>query len=104
MLTRLILVLLLAFGAVPADCRGGAMPAGCHDGTMAAMSAHGDRGHDEHPAMAEHGCIGCAALADWLADRVAAPLPVPAVVPVALPSRLAVRGAGPPTLRPPRIG
>ena len=102
MATRLILALLLLFAVTPVT----AMPAGCHGGAVMAVMAPTvplHAGHD-HPAMAEHGCIGCAALADWLAERVAAPLLAPAAPPMAPPARLVVRRGAPPTLRPPREG
>ena len=104
MIVRLFLALLLALGAMP----GAAMP-GCHGPATAAMApmampaADGAR-HDRQPVAAEHGCIGCAALPDWLAERVAAPLPVSAAGIRPPTMRALPRVAGPPDLRPPRIG
>lgn len=100
MIARLLLVLMLVLGALPAT----AMPAGCHgEAAMTMPMDHAPR-HDHQPALTDHGCIGCAALPDWLAERVAVPPLVAATDPKPTTASFAIRAAGPPTLRPPRIG
>ena len=100
MLARLILVLLLALGTTPAV----AAPAGCHG--MAATAAASDARHTPrgHPVAVDHGCVGCAALGDWLAERVVALPFTPTVRPLTQPAAFAPRAEGPPSLPPPRIG
>ena len=101
MIGRLLLALLLAIGAMP----GAAMPADCQGGGAAMVMAADHAGrHERRPAMIDHGCIGCAALADWLAERVAPPVTMTAAAPSSAIDALVVRAAGPPRLPPPRIG
>jgi hypothetical protein len=103
MLWRLLLGLVLAFGALPAEA---AMPA-CHD-TMPAMAAMAGDHRPAAPApdrMAPgHACIGCIPPGDWLAPRVAAPALPPAMAPAARIRRLEPGRRDPPASPPPRIG
>lgn len=108
MLMRLLLVLVLALGAMPmaAPCHGvpatttraGAMP-----DCQRIAGAPAEHRRDRHGTLGEHGCIGCAALDDWLAERAPSPLAPAEIAPLAWQPRLAPLATAPPMLRPPRM-
>jgi hypothetical protein len=98
MLLRLLLVLLLAFAAP-------AMPmASCHDGPAMAMTRHEIGGaRHRQPVQAEHLCVGCTAVADWNAARIAPPIMLPAPMPVATIAPLMLLPGEAPAPPPPRM-
>ena len=98
MLLRLILFIMLAFGAP-------AMPAGAHDGMQPmAMAGHHMPGPEHKvPMPQQHLCVGCVPIGDWNAVRVRPPVSLPAPAPL---SRIAVLTILPnkaPIPPPPRI-
>ncbi|WP_375381187.1 hypothetical protein [uncultured Sphingomonas sp.] len=100
MIARLLLVLMLALGAIPGMAAGAA----CHESTsVMAAAMPGMAPHHGHPAPAEHRCIGCTPLPDLLAARRPV-APARTRPPRPMPARLDLSTAGPPALPPPRIG
>jgi hypothetical protein len=98
-IVRFLLALLLAAFAVPAA----AAPA-CHgDGGSMVMADHRAPARPD-TAPPAHVCVGCVPVADWLRERVAAPIVPPAPGPVARIVRLAPGIGAAPALPPPRHG
>jgi len=99
MLLRLILVIILAFGAP-------AMPAAAHEG-MRPMAMVGHRMPDpEHkaPMPQQHLCIGCVPMGDWYAVRVRPPVSLPAPEPISRIAALRMMPGEAPIPPPPRNG
>ncbi|MES2097394.1 MAG: hypothetical protein V4459_11615 [Pseudomonadota bacterium] len=95
MILRLLLAVMLAFGAMPAAAHDPAMP-----------MTHGMAIPHDMPDKAPppHQCIGCIAVADWNAERVAAPLLRSTLPPSARVAVLRLGEDTPPALPPPRRG
>lgn len=98
MLLRLILVLMLAFGAP-------AMPAAAHEGMQPmAMAGHQMPGpKHKAPIPQQHLCVGCVPIGDWNAVRVQPPVPLPAPAPISRIAALSVLSGDAPIPPPPRI-
>ena len=101
MLLRLILVLMLAFGAP-------VVPAAAHQGMEPmAMAGHqmpgGDHGRDRKAPMPEHFCVGCVPAGDWDAARVRPPIVLPALPPIARIASLLLLPGEAPAPPPPRM-
>ena len=94
MILRLLLVVMLVFGAAPT------LAAPCHDSMR--MAGHSMPVDAPGKAMPEHVCFGCIPPSDWLS----APVAIPALTsPVPLHARVARPDLGrilPPALPPPR--
>ena len=100
MLVRLLLLILLAWSAVPAT----ASVSACHDTGMAAgMPGMAMAPHDAPEPAPPHACVGCVPIADWLRAPVVPPLlaqPLPSDLRVV---RMDLGRHGPPALPPPRV-
>jgi hypothetical protein len=99
MLLRLILALMLAFGAP-------AMPAAAHVG-MGPMAMAGHRMPDPQPKAPmtrQHLCIGCVPMGDWYAVRVRPPVSLPAPEPISRIVALRMMPGEAPIPPPPRNG
>lgn len=98
MLARLFLLLILVAFAAPSRA---AAPA-CHDGPAPMAMTH--HGMPPAPTKAEpaHVCVGCVPVGDWLAARIAAPVPPAAAAPEPRVARLDLGRRVPPALPPPR--
>jgi len=99
MLLRLILALMLAFGAP-------AMPAAAHEG-MEPMAMAGHRMPDPQPKapmVQQHFCIGCVPMGDWYAVRVRPPVSLPAPEPISRIMALRIMPGEAPIPPPPRNG
>jgi hypothetical protein len=98
MLLRLILVIMLAFGAP-------AMPAAAHEGMQPmAMAGHQMPGPEHKaPVPQQHFCIGCVPIGDWNAVRVRPPVSLPAPAPISRIAALSVLPGDAPIPPPPRI-
>lgn len=102
MLLRLILALMLAFGAP-------AMPAAAHEGMegMEPMAMAGHRMPDPQPKapmVQQHLCIGCVPMGDWYAARVRPPVSLPAPEPISRIMALRMMPGEAPIPPPPRNG
>jgi len=102
MLLRLILALMLAFGAP-------AMPAAAHDGMEGPepMAMAGHRTPDPQPKVPmvqQHLCIGCVPMGDWYAVRVRPPVSLPAPEPISRIIALRMMPGEAPIPPPPRNG
>lgn len=106
MLLRLILVLILAFGApaMPAAACDGAAPMATGEHSMPGMDRGADRDRDHKVPMAgQHFCVGCVPLSDWGAARLLPPILLPEPSPVARIAGLPLMPGEAPTPPPPRI-
>ena len=100
MLLRLILVLMLAFGAP-------AMPAAAHESMqpMAMEMAGHQMPGPEHkaPIPQQHLCVGCVPIGDWNAVRVQPPVSLPIPAPLSRIAALSMLPGEAPIPPPPRI-
>ena len=106
MLLRLILVLILAFGApaMPASACDGATPMATGAHSMPGMDRGADRDGDHKVPMAgQHFCVGCVPMSDWGAARLLRRLVLPELSPVARIAPLPLLSGEAPTPPPPRI-
>jgi len=94
---RLLLALILAIASLP-------VPALACDGpSPMAMSGHAMNGMDHRvPMPVTHDCIGCIAVADWDAERIASPIALPGPAPIARIAALPLLPGEAPTPPPPR--
>jgi hypothetical protein len=107
MLLRLILVLILAFGApaMPASACDGAAPMATGAHSMPGMDRdrdHRDRNH-KVPMAGQHFCVGCVPITHWGAARLLPPILLLEPSPVARIARLPLMPGEAPTPPPPRI-
>ena len=106
MLLRLILVLILAFGApgMPASACDGAAPMATGAHSMPGMDRNADRDRNHKVPMAgQHFCVGCVPMTDWGAARLLPRLMFSEPSPVARIARLPLLPGEAPVPPPPRI-